>query len=259
MTDLKLTVLAALSGLVIVGCLPASVIIIVPASSNIFLAGQPATSGNTTPACTTTNLGCLPPELDFIPVAGNVLTFAGPGVPSPGITGTVSPCPGCGSAGPDGANLGSQLPATNISSGSTISGIQFTGVEFFLVGVFLGPTLPASQEASIDNYATGAVVTSSQAVYTPLIGQTFFVGDGLTGTGSGSIQQFIVPTGATRLFLGFADAIFFNGQAGFYGDNTGSLAANVQIVPASTPEPGSVALMALGLAALVIGRRKLFA
>jgi hypothetical protein len=81
MTDLKLTVLAALSGLVIVGCLPASVIIIVPASSNIFLAGQPATSGNTTPACTTTNLGCLPPELDFIPVAGNVLTFAGPGVP----------------------------------------------------------------------------------------------------------------------------------------------------------------------------------
>jgi len=126
--------------------------------------------------------------------------------------------------------------------------------------VFLGATLPPSQVASIGDYGTGAVVSPTQASYTPLLGQTFFVGDGLTGTGSGTVQQWVVPTGATRLFLGFADAMFFNGQAGAYNDNTGSLAVNLQIVPASAaPEPGTVAMMALGLAALAFGRKKLFA
>jgi hypothetical protein len=131
----------------------------------------------------------------------------------------------------------------------------------FLIGVFLGATLPASQVASIGDYGTGAVVSPTQAVYTPLVGQTFYIGDGMTGNQTGVQQQFIVPVGATRLFLGFADAMSFVGQAAMYNDNGGSLNVNLQIVPAaaSTPEPGSVALMAFGLAALLIGRRKLFA
>jgi len=263
MTNLKLTALAVLSGLGIAGCLPASVLINVSATSDIFLAGQPATAGNTTPACTTANLGCLPPVLNFLPVAGNVLTFTGPGIlTGQAVTGTVSACPACGSVGPDGSNLGSQPPATNISSsGTTISGIQYTGVEFFLVGVFTGASLPGSQVASIGDYGNIASgITSTQGTYSPLVGQTFFIGDGLTGNQSGSLQQFIVPTGATNLYLGFADAMSFVGQAGMYNDNAGSLAVNLQIMPATAaPEPGSVAMMALGLAALLIGRKKLFA
>jgi hypothetical protein len=262
MTNFKLTALAALLGLGIVGCLPASVLINVPGTSDIFLAGQTATAGNTTPACTTANLGCLPPVLNFLPVAGNVLTFTGPGIATgQAVTGTVSPCPACGSVGPDGANLGSQPPATNISSSSTtLSGIQYTGDEFFLIGVFLGASLPGSQVASIGDYGNGASgISPTQTTYSPLIGQTFFIGDGLTGNQTGALQQFIVPTGATNLYLGFADAMLFVGQAGMYNDNTGSLAVNLQIMPTSTPEPGSVAMMALGLAALLIGRRKLVA
>ena len=62
--------------------------------------------------------------------------------------------------------------------------------------------------------------------------------------------------------LGFADAMFFNGPATMYNDNTGSLAVNLQIMPATvvgTPEPASMALLAFGLAALAFGRKKLFA
>jgi hypothetical protein len=255
MTNLKLIALAALSGLGIAGSLSASLMLNVPGTSNIFLAGQASSPS--------AFLGTLPTEQDFIPVAGNVLTFTGPGIaPGQGITGTVSnesanPCAGCTNITPDSSNLGSQLPATNISySGTTISGIQYAGVEFFLIGVFLDAGLPTSQVASIGDYgAAGSGITPTQGIYAPLIGQTFFIGDGMTGHQAGAQQQFVVPAGAKRLFLGFADAMFFTGQAGAYNDNSGSLAVNVQIVP--SPEPGTGALLTLGLAALAYGSKKL--
>ena len=59
------------------------------------------------------------------------------------------------------------------------------------------------------------------------IGQVFFIGDGLTGTGSGAIQTFAVPDAATRLFLGVADAFAFGSDLpggrdpGFFDDNSG--------------------------------------
>ncbi len=243
MTSLKRINLTALLAVLIAGRLPASVLLNVPATSNIFSAGQ---------------AGQTAQELDFLPAAGNVLTFTGPGIPlGSAVTGTVFCSPLYPGAGPDGANLGSQQPATNIySSTSNLSPIQFTGTEMFLVAVFLGPGLPSSPVASIGNYGAGGALSSSNPVYTPLVGQVFFVGDGLTGTGSGAIQQFIVPTGATRLFLGFADALDFNGQAGSYSDNSGSLNVNLQIL---TPEPGTLTFFILGLAGLAIGRKKPFA
>ena len=57
--------------------------------------------------------------------------------------------------------------------------------------------------------------------------QIFFIGDRRTDT-VGIIQQFIVPAGATRLFLGFVDAadpIHSRGRPGWCDDNTGSLRA----------------------------------
>jgi hypothetical protein len=58
----------------------------------------------------------------------------------------------------------------------------------------------------------------------PQLGQSFFIGDGLTGTGSGAQQRFVTPAGATKLYLGFADAQAFQGNPGAYDDNTGSVA-----------------------------------
>ena len=103
--------------------------------------------------------------------------------------------------------------------------------------------------------------------FAPLIGQVFFIGDGLTGTdaanvGSGSTQTFQVPTTATRLFLGFADA--FNnfstsggGSPGAYGDNFGSLSVNINTSGLITPEPGTLMLMGAGLIGLALLRRKI--
>ncbi len=98
-----------------------------------------------------------------------------------------------------------------------------------------------------------------------MLAQTFFIGDGL-GTGSAQ-QTFNVPTGATRLFWGFAD-----GAPGFgspsaavlpsgYGDNLGSLSVtyNLNLVGepgGEIPEPSTVVLMGLGIAALTLLRRR---
>jgi PEP-CTERM motif len=237
MKNFKLTGLAVLLGVVVVGCLPGAVLVTVPGTANIFSAGGAAFGGGTNPL-----------EIDFVPVNGNVLNFA------PGISGGISPCATCGSTtSGDGKDFGSQPPATNITSGNNISGIQFTGMEMFLIGVFLGPALPTSLVANAPDFKTNNNFTE----FDPLVGQTFFIGDGLTGTGTGTVQTFVVPTGATRLFLGFADGPSFVGMASMYADNTGSLAVNLQIGP--TPEPGTVLLMMVGLAALVLGRKKLLA
>jgi hypothetical protein len=259
-SKLKMIGLAGLLSFGLAGVLSASVMLTPTGSTNIFLAGQTTGAG-----CATTGPGCAPSlstnaELDFLPVAGNVMTFQGPGIAlGSAVTGSTSPCPSCGTAGPDGANLGSASPATSINggAGNNLSPIQYTGDEMFLIGVFLGASLPASPVASIGDYGAGGSLSASNATYSPLLGQTFFVGDGLTP--GNVIQQFVVPTGATRVFFGFADAMSFVGAAGMFGDNSGSLNVNVQIEPTSSgtaPEPGTLTLFALGFAGLLLGRKK---
>jgi len=252
MNKLKCTGLILLVGTAATSCLSASVLATVGGAANVFSAGQ----GGGTAVDPIAQAGVQ----GVVFTAGNLLQFTGPGIAiGSAITGSTTPCVStCGSAGPDGADLGAQLPATNITSGNTLSGIQFSGREMFLVGVFLGASVPGSLVATLPDYATGG--NSTLASYSPLIGQAFFIGDGLTGTGSGSVQNFVIPTGTTRLFLGFADAFNFNGAAGMYTDNSGTVTVNLQLVaPAAVPEPGTMALFALGLAGLALGRKKFVA
>jgi hypothetical protein len=53
------------------------------------------------------------------------------------------------------------------------------------------------------------------------LNQVFFIGDGLTGNGTGTVQQFVIPAGATRLYLGSADG------AGANYNNSGSFSVSV--------------------------------
>ena len=146
--------------------------------------------------------------------------------------GDVSPCNGkcliwaargVNPNGPDG-NPDAKLN-TNISAFGGISGLQDTASYFYLVGVFLHGKQPASPPATL-NFTD----LHSFEQLAPLKGQVFFVGDGLTGTGSGSVQHFKVPLGATDLYLGFADAPYALGPCGAYSDNFGSVSAVVRIL-----------------------------
>jgi PEP-CTERM motif len=153
-----------------------------------------------------------------------------------------------GGATPNGAE--GQGGGTNLNGYGGISGIQFAGHQFFLVGVFLGPGAATGPAPATLAY-TDTLANSS--VFNPLLAQAFFIGD---GQGSAGLQSFNVPTGATRLFWGFGDGV--GGTPGTYGDNSGSLNIyydlNQSLVDA--PEPSSIVLMGLGIAALTLLRRR---
>jgi hypothetical protein len=63
----------------------------------------------------------------------------------------------------------------------------------------------------------------------------------------GSTDDLVVPTGATELYLGFADAGNMFGKPGFFNDNSGSLTVDV-LDP--TPLPASWSMMLIGFAAV---------
>jgi PEP-CTERM motif len=149
--------------------------------------------------------------------------------------------------------------STDVNGVNKISGIDASGRNAFLTGVFLGGTLPGASPASID-YATATAY--QQSLYSPQLGQVFFIGDGLTGTSSGATQTFAVPDGATRLYVGFADVAQGSGSEGGSCGNRnkdGSLKVSGHIsdpdLSLASPEPGTLVLIGLGLI-LVAVRRK---
>lgn len=143
-----------------------------------------------------------------------------------------------------------------------------------LVAVFVdtntystGDTAPTALD-----YRSGGNASTTDSSYSPVLDQVFFLGDGLTGDGTGSTQTFYVPTGATSLYIGIADAGGYYGYPGSYGDNynaggfsqqdsDGADPFVVSFVGAGqvngVPDAGSAALlMALGAVALVVAARK---
>jgi len=70
-----------------------------------------------------------------------------------------------------------------------------------------------------------------------------FTGNGVsTPFTIGSSDTFVVPTGDTKLYFGFADGAGFNLASGYYQDNNGSLSVSVSAIP----EPSTWAMMILG-------------
>ena len=82
------------------------------------------------------------------------------------------------------------------------------------VGIFLDNSAP---NTTAMNSVLDFSSTSSRNFTTlnPGLKQVFFIGDGIND--SGVLQQFTVPTGATRLYLGIMD------EKGWWWDNTGSI------------------------------------
>jgi hypothetical protein len=173
--------------------------------------------------------GQAPPEF-ALPANASLLTMIS-------VTGTITLNSGTGYNNPDGVltSGGYYGPTISGSTGYTvatayggISGITIPGGGA-LEGVFEPAAAPTGAAPASLNFT---VIGTSFSTLSPLLYQTFYIGDGLTGNGTGTVQQFVVPAGATRLFLGISDAPGFDGAPGAYSDNSGHFAASFQITSA---------------------------
>ena len=204
----------------------------VQSTTDIFLASQPVgttITGYFGSDSVTTNPATNNAPVQIGVAGGNVLTFS--------ASGSTSVDDSC-FAGPDGGCYGDESSFSPSPAGGT-----YKGPSDALIGVFLGNgvTTVANGPPSL-NYTKAANI--SRPAYHPGLNQIFFIGDGLTGTGTGSTQDFIAPAGATNLYIAVADS---------YGSSTGnegSLNVTYNIGTAAVPEPSTWAVMAVGLLAL---------
>lgn len=192
----------------------------VPGTANPYLAGMPNGStccgGDSVPAQSPTQVT----GLTLVP--GSTLSFV--------VTGSVNFGPGPSGNPPDGG-VSASTPANNGISGASWPANA-------LVGVFLDNSLPTATPAPADLNFSTAGATSFTSL-SPALKQAFFIGDGLTGNGTGAVQTFVVPAGATRLFLGTSDGFgWFN--------NSGSFAVTVTAaVPPPTVGPAAIPTLSL--------------
>jgi hypothetical protein len=151
-------------------------------------------------------VSCLPVT------GGDILKFS--------VTGAVSFCPsGCLSSGPDGDN-------SQVVSHFDFNISEVNAPVNSLIGVFLGPAAPPSPAPSALDF--GSLAARRFTRLTPQTAQAFFIGNGIkessTTVGLNTCQEFVVPCGATRLFLGVMD--------GFeWANNIGSFMVTVHKTP----------------------------
>ena len=208
----------------------AQVVVSVPGSSNPYLSGLPSgttcCSGDSAPAQSPVQVT----GLTLTP--GSTLTFS--------ATGGVDFAGGTPTAGPDGGFVFSTVSSDGISGA--------TWPVNALVGVFLDNSLPTSSAAPADlNFSTGA--GTGFTTLSPALKQAFFIGDGLSGTGSGAVQTFVIPAGATRLFLGTSDGVGWFNNSGSFAVTVSAAAAPPPTVPlANIPTLSLPMLVVMGLA-----------
>jgi len=186
----------------------------VPATADIFAAGQTVAFSGTLPPVVTFAAGSV--EAVTVEASGKITLGAGEPYSAP-----------AGIAFPGG---------TDLTSFNGLSGIIALDRGFFLTGVFLDDSVPAGSGPPILNF-TGA---ENFLGLSPQLFQTFFVGNGGTSSGGNLVSKiFFVPAGATRLFLGISDGCFLaDGPSGCYDDNVGSFGVAVTLHPV-TGQPNS--------------------
>lgn len=212
----------------------------VPGMANPWLAGMPDGSTIIFDGKSDTAPAQSPTLVSGISLAGGVLVFSN-------ATGGVhngTMCPDV-CYPPDGRIF--QGHAFVNRDGGAANGIADVRVPMnALLGVFLDNTQPdlLTAPTGLDFETIGLDFLS----LAPTLRQVFFVGDGFTGSGSGVQQQFVIPVGATRLFLGTMDG---NGWA----NNTGEFNILVSNI-AAVPVPASIWLLGSALGALALRRRQ---
>ncbi|HRH75846.1 MAG TPA: VPLPA-CTERM sorting domain-containing protein [Cellvibrionaceae bacterium] len=230
---MKSTVLAIGFALACGLCTPLHALTVaVPGTANPWLAGMPdgATSSEDSAP------GQSPIFIDLTQLGpGNFLTFTSLGNTDNG---------GGMEFGAEGDTSGWVIEHSyGVENGIADSALPFLS----LTGVFLDDNQPdGSPSPEALNYNS---LTTSFTSFAAQLKQPFFIGDGLSGRGTGDIQHFLIPTHATRLYLGTADGYGWN-------NNGGLLLVSVSAVP--TPANAWLMVAGLGLFGLMTSRRKRF-
>ncbi len=194
-------------------------------------------------------LETLPPG--FAASAGDVIRVLDP------ASGGISFFNGFGAPifGPEGNGMPG---SSSIGAFGGISG--YRGTQGALVGVFLDASVPDGSPPVTLDFSTPGLGTDFLTL-SPGLGQVFYIGNGVTS--SDVFQQFIAPTGTTRVFFGITDAFGFNGAPGAFDDNDGAYRIRIGInedprnPPTGVPAPQGVGLIGLGLLVAGMWRRRL--
>jgi hypothetical protein len=216
----------------------AQVAVQVPGSANLYLAGMPPGSaccgGTGTPPDTAPQQSPVQVGIQLVP--GAALTFSASGSVS-NATGVPPTQPPDGGDFIPGGVDGRVDPGT--PSANNIAAVNAPLNS--LVGVFLNDSVPTSSPTPPAlNFDPATGLGLAFGSLSPGLKQVFFIGDGRTGTGTGNVQQFIVPAGATRLFLGTIDGVgwanntgAFNVQVNGGGGGGGGAAIAAAVLPSS--------------------------
>lgn len=198
--DLSVTAVACLVG-------NATATYTVGAQADPWLAGMPAGS---TASYNDTAPGQSPLAASSIPVTpGSYVTFTS-------VSGLVRHGPSLADDGPDGSTLyshgvdspGGPTPAAENGIADAVMPINA------LLGLFLDNNAPNTTAAPARRDYTSAASRDQSSYDDILLKQPFFVGDGKTS--GAAVQQFRVPPGATRLYLGVMDGYEWNNNAGSF-------------------------------------------
>jgi Flp pilus assembly protein TadG len=189
---------------------PVNVSVSAQAKANPWLAGMPAgTTANGYDSAPNDS----PSQVTGLPITpGGKLNFS--------FNGGVSYLPGTGNNGPDG-DLSFILYNgiyTGFNGGREHGMSNLTAPITAVVGVFLDNNQPDTEGAPPPDLDFTTDASRDFTSLSPQLRQPFFIGDGLTS--SGAPQDFVVPAGATRLFIGVMD-----GQQ--WSDNTGSFTTTI--------------------------------
>lgn len=196
----------------------------VSGSSNLWLAGMPnGTLANPVPTSPNVRQDRAGPYTDpdgvFHPTGESASQLSGIPVIA-GKTFSFSNITGTGSNGPSAApvNADGKVNQVLVNEGGDEHGKSNLKAPISsLIAVFLDDSVPSGPTPPMLDFSTEASRNFTQLA--PQLRQPFFVGDGVTS--DGVVQKFVIPAGATRMFIGKMDGYEWN-------NNTGSLTVTVK-------------------------------
>ena len=207
--------------------------ILVPVTANVYGSGHGGAAA--TPSPGGGGGGTAPPSVDVLTTTQFGFLGSGNAKFSPSQPTSTTP---------DGL-AGSTTPFNGFNG---LSGFS-SNHDFALYGVFVGAIEPADPRPAALNF----VGNTTFASLSPQLNQVFYIGDGLTGTGSGSTQVFNPPAGALKLYFGLADGVNNPIDNGGYGDNSGP---GYLVEITRVPEPTASALLVFITSGLIRRNRR---